>query len=326
MRWHTNVRIGQSGIYPGLALLISSWYRRGELPSLRPYRRKANDEISEEQQLRFAYLQAGEVIILATGNIVNFGVGNFSRQNLFFLFRAPFFFKNESILYGGDICYLLESSRPNFSPALTNGLDLVEQSASSKRAKGLAMDVCGPGIGSSPPNTNAIYKPLKISQIAFVIGIITYFWIVDFPENAEQSFHFLGKEETELAVKRIEQDRGDVLAAPFSWHEVLPHFLDPKIYAFAVMFFLLVSVGFARVCIIDCSSQKKLGCRISYLPAFRTFYQQCECISSKQLLSCTSNTKMHMCSLQSGMGFSEKKAILLAAPVNLLSRTPYNYH
>lgn len=93
MRWHTNVRIGQSGIYPGLALLISSWYRRGELPSLRPYRRKANDEISEEQQLRFAYLQAGEVIILATGNIVNFGVGNFSRQNLFFLFRAPFFLK-----------------------------------------------------------------------------------------------------------------------------------------------------------------------------------------------------------------------------------------
>lgn len=118
------------------------------------------------------------------------------------------------------------------------------------------MDVFGPGIGSSPPNTNAIYIPLTISQIAFVLGIIAYFWIVDFPENAEQSFHFLGKEETELAVKRIEQDRGDVLAAPFSWHEVLPHFLDPKIYAFAVIFFLLVSFGFARVCIIDCCSQK----------------------------------------------------------------------
>lgn len=85
VRWHTNVMFGQSGIYPGLALLISSWYRRGELPSLRSYRCNANDGIPEEQQLRFAYLQAGEVIILATGNIVNFGVGIVFRQNLFFL-------------------------------------------------------------------------------------------------------------------------------------------------------------------------------------------------------------------------------------------------
>lgn len=30
----------------------------------------------EEQQLRFAFLQVGEVIVLATGNIANFGVGN----------------------------------------------------------------------------------------------------------------------------------------------------------------------------------------------------------------------------------------------------------
>lgn len=107
------------------------------------------------------------------------------------------------------------------------------------------MDVFGPGFGISPLNTNTTYKPLTISQIACVIGMFTYFWVVDFPENAEQSFYFLDKEETELAVKRIQQDRGDVLAAPFSWHEVLPHFLDPKVYAFAVMFFLLVSVGFA---------------------------------------------------------------------------------
>lgn len=137
------------------------------------------------------------------------------------------------------------------------GFDLVEQSTLSKWAKGLAMDVFGPRIGSSPPNTNAIFKPLTFLQIACVIGMFTYFWIVDFPENAEQSFHFLDKEETVLAVERIQQDRGDVIAAPFSWHEVLPQFLDPKIYAFAVMFFLLVSVGFTRSCMIDDFSKKK---------------------------------------------------------------------
>lgn len=43
----------------------------------------------EEQQLRFAYLQAGEVIVLATGNIVNFGVSKLVLEiNHCFLRRA----------------------------------------------------------------------------------------------------------------------------------------------------------------------------------------------------------------------------------------------
>ena len=48
--------IAMSGIYPGLTYLISTWYTR------------------REQQLRFALLQSGEVIILATGGIVNYGL------------------------------------------------------------------------------------------------------------------------------------------------------------------------------------------------------------------------------------------------------------
>lgn len=48
--------IAMSGIYPGLTWLISSWYTR------------------KEQQLRYAYLLTGEVIVLATGSIVNYGL------------------------------------------------------------------------------------------------------------------------------------------------------------------------------------------------------------------------------------------------------------
>lgn len=73
------------------------------------------------------------------------------------------------------------------------------------------------------------------------MGIIAYWWMVDFPENAHLSFHFLSKQEMDLAVARIQKDRGDVDLTPFSWSEVLRHFLDPKIYGFAAMFFLLVS-------------------------------------------------------------------------------------
>ena len=55
--------ITTSGIYPGLTLLISSWYRRSE------------------QQLRFAFLQVGEVVVLATGGIVNFALNHLDGRN-----------------------------------------------------------------------------------------------------------------------------------------------------------------------------------------------------------------------------------------------------
>ena len=180
--------IFMSGIYPGLALLISSWYRR------------------EELQLRFAFLQCGEVIVLATGGIVNFGLNNLDGR-------------------GG--------------------------------VKGWQWMFIVQGL------------------VACLIGIATYWWIVDFPEKAQESFCFLDEAETKVAVGRIHDVRGVGVPTPFSWPEVLKHFLDIKVYGFAATFFLLNLVSTA----------------LSYfLPII----------------------------LQSGMGFSTNKAILLAAP-------PYYY-
>ena len=150
--------ICMSGIYPGLALLISSWYRR------------------EELQLRFAYLQTGQLIVLATGGIVNSGLNQLNGRGG---------------LKGWQWMYLIQ------------GL------------------------------------------IAFLIGIVSFWWIVDFPENAQQSFYFLDERETILAVARIQEDRRDVIPTPFLWSEVLKHFLDPKIYGFAASFFLLNLVSTA---------------------------------------------------------------------------------
>jgi hypothetical protein len=72
-----------------------------------------------------------------------------------------------------------------------------------------------------------------------VIGFLTYFWIVDFPENSRKSFHFLSAEEQALAETRITDDRGDVKADPFSWRKCIIHFADPKIYGFCALFFCL---------------------------------------------------------------------------------------
>lgn len=144
--------MAMSGIYPGLTYLISTWYLR------------------REQQTRFAFLQSGEVVILATGSIVNFGLNHLN---------------GKGGLAGWRYMYLVQ------------GL------------------------------------------ITILLSVVTYFWIVDFPEQAHKSLWFLTDEEQKLAVSRIQRDRKDVDPLPFSWLEVLQHAKDIKIYGFACMFFLL---------------------------------------------------------------------------------------
>ncbi|KAL4951623.1 MFS general substrate transporter [Aspergillus filifer] len=150
--------IAMSGIYPGLTYLVSTWYTR------------------REQQLRFAFLQSGEVAALATGYIVNYGL------NLL---------DGRAGLEGWRWMYLVQ------------GL------------------------------------------ITCVIGIVTYWWMIDFPENAQKSFLFLSETEAKIAVQRIQADRGDVVPDPFEWRKVLVNFTDPKLYGFAVMYFLLNIVSTA---------------------------------------------------------------------------------
>lgn len=144
--------IAMSGIYPGLTYLISAWYRR------------------REQQLRFALLQTGEVLVLATGNIVNFGLDHLD---------------GAANMAGWRWMYLVQ------------GL------------------------------------------VSCVLGFVTYWWMVDFPENAHRSFYFLSEQETRVASRRIQDDRADLVPEKFSWTVLFSNFTDLKIYGFACMFFLL---------------------------------------------------------------------------------------
>ena len=164
--------IAMSGIFPGLTLLISCWYTR------------------HEQQLRFAFLQAGQVFILATGGIVNFGLNRLDHQ---------------AGLRGWQWMFLIQG-----------------------------LTTC-------------------------VIGIATYWWMVDFPENSYKSFLFLDKEEQTRAVTRIQKDRGDVEATPFRLRTVLYQFLDPKVSGFAIMFFLLNIVSTALSYFLPTILQNGMG-------------------------------------------------------------------
>ena len=75
------------------------------------------------------------------------------------------------------------------------------------------------------------------------MGIVTYWWMVDFPEKAHNSFAFLSQEESAIAVARINKDRGDVEPEPFSYVQVLKHAKDFKILGFSCMYFLLNMVS-----------------------------------------------------------------------------------
>ena len=117
------------------------------------------------------------------------------------------------------------------------------------------MDVPNPRPGRLPSFAYALLS-INGSKIACIIGIITYWWMVDFPERAQLSFHFLGKDEAERAVARIQTDRGDVKPTAFSWSEVLKHVLDLKLYGFAAMFFLLVCSIVPLMTAIDLSNSE----------------------------------------------------------------------
>jgi MFS family permease len=166
--------ISMSGIYPGVSYLISTWYTR------------------KEQQLRFAFLQSGDVCILATGSIVNFGLNHLD---------------GHGGLRGWRWMFLVQGTITTF------------------------------------------------------LGLLTYVWMVDFPENSQNSFHFLSPEESVLAVSRINIDRSDS-GAPSPFHlrtSILKHFLDPKLYYFCLLFFLLNIVSTALSYFLPIILQSGMG-------------------------------------------------------------------
>ncbi|KIV77269.1 hypothetical protein PV11_09080 [Exophiala sideris] len=165
--------ISMSGVFPGLTYLISTYYTR------------------REQQLRFALLQSGEIIILATGSIVNFGLNHLDHRGG---------------LRGWQYMYLVQGA------------------------------------------------------VTMFLGFLTYFWMVEFPDQCERSFHFLSEDEKSLAISRINDDRRDGgKPEPLTMSAILVNFLDPKLYVFCVLFFLLNLVSTALSYFLPIILQSGMG-------------------------------------------------------------------
>ncbi|KAL4867619.1 hypothetical protein BDV12DRAFT_171025 [Aspergillus spectabilis] len=81
--------------------------------------------------------------------------------------------------------------------------------------------------------------------ITGAIGILAIIFLVDFPDRAHNSWRFLSEKECAFVIRRINRDRSDGNAEPFTMKRFLKPALDLKIWGFAMIFFCVTTVSYA---------------------------------------------------------------------------------
>jgi hypothetical protein len=95
--------------------------------------------------------------------------------------------------------------------------------------------------------------------ITVAFGLLAYFLIVDFPEDAHKSWKFLKEDEIQTVIDRINRDRQDVVTSPFKLGSYLKNALDWKIWFFAANFGLTSVVTYAAAYFLPIVLQEGLG-------------------------------------------------------------------
>ncbi|KAL2697126.1 hypothetical protein AAEP93_002421 [Penicillium crustosum] len=81
--------------------------------------------------------------------------------------------------------------------------------------------------------------------LSCAVGVLTVLFLVDFPDRAHKSWRFLNEKECAFIVRRINRDRADGDAEPFSLKKFLAPSLDLKIWGFAMIFFCITTNTYA---------------------------------------------------------------------------------
>jgi MFS family permease len=114
------------------------------------------------------------------------------------------------------------------------------------------------GPTKKAPNTPVSFGPglsgwrwIFILQgvLTILIGVIGWYYIVDFPELAakpsKMQKKFLEQDEVDFIVARIEQDRHDVVAEPFNLKKYCAGAMDLKVWGFALIFMFTTTMTYA---------------------------------------------------------------------------------
>ncbi|KAJ6080201.1 hypothetical protein N7467_009954 [Penicillium canescens] len=78
-----------------------------------------------------------------------------------------------------------------------------------------------------------------------VLGIGSYIFLVDFPEQSPKSWKFLNETEASFVIARIENDRADASVEPFSMGKYLANGKDSKVWAYAALYMLTTTNSYS---------------------------------------------------------------------------------
>ncbi|KAJ5308906.1 hypothetical protein PENANT_c013G03882 [Penicillium antarcticum] len=78
-----------------------------------------------------------------------------------------------------------------------------------------------------------------------ILGIVSYVFLVDFPERAPKSWKFLNETEAQFVIARIENDRADASVEPFSMGKYLANGKDSKVWAYAALYMLTTTNSYS---------------------------------------------------------------------------------
>ncbi|KAL1955920.1 hypothetical protein VTO42DRAFT_7993 [Malbranchea cinnamomea] len=81
--------------------------------------------------------------------------------------------------------------------------------------------------------------------VTCLLGIFSYFIIVDFPEDAAKCRNFLNQKEVDFVIATIDRDRSDTETVPFDFRQYLRCACDTKVWAFSAMFMLTTTNTYA---------------------------------------------------------------------------------
>jgi predicted MFS family arabinose efflux permease len=95
--------------------------------------------------------------------------------------------------------------------------------------------------------------------ITVLIGIAGYWLLVDFPDSKRETWSFLGQRERDWICARVQADRGDVKAPPFSLKAYLRVGKDWKVWAYALLFFNTTTTTYALAYFLPIILNQNLG-------------------------------------------------------------------
>ncbi|KAL2372501.1 phthalate transporter [Blastomyces gilchristii SLH14081] len=99
--------------------------------------------------------------------------------------------------------------------------------------------------------------------LTIVVAIVTYIFLVDFPDKAYKAWAFLNQDECAFIIRRLNKDRGDADAEPFTIKRFLRPALDLKIWGFGMIFFCLTTVTYAIAYFLPIILHDNMGFSVS---------------------------------------------------------------